>query len=498
MNNVPYICQAHEFHGLTDDQREVILKVVAKNKQIRERLEGGSDPDTYNPFGYDEEEETEFKVTLHNTKGRLSETSTFIGGASKGDPQASAGSGASGLAALNDGHKKQPKVVGGTSGILMALNMRDPSMSKSLGSRTGRGYPQYYTTGARSESIPDMDPAIKYSRFVDRHKSKSARHISKSNSQEENKSLNEMKKVTEDLAAWVSKTINTPVNLYPSLRQPSFVEPQINSEEISTSDFDILLNACKPSILETKPPVRLNVVHEANPPDSLLLSLRENLGLKIAQAKKKYNKATKIILDSTPEAIERSTPSVRQRRLNYGSWYLQPNQWSKFAKMEAAKKESENAPKQRAFRGIVQEKLDEITRHRAQEEQMLNQLFQQMQQQQQRQQSQAMPTVSTSSSGSVGLGSTEEVQTPASVLSSRRRSIQPMSAETEFPNDPAWAAKRGSALPAIGGRRKSVVLISDMAEDGQVAGDAAGSRGGRQKQRKPTMPLSQLALTEDE
>jgi hypothetical protein len=44
------------------------------------------------------------------------------------------------------------------------------------------------------------------------------------------------------------------------------------------------LNACKPSILETKPPIKLNVSQEDNPPFALIASIRENLGNQLGEA----------------------------------------------------------------------------------------------------------------------------------------------------------------------------------------------------------------------
>lgn len=66
-----------------------------------------------------------------------------------------------------------------------------------------------------------------------------------------------------------------------------------DSDDLSDGgEFDVLLNACRPAILENKMPIRLNVVHEMHPPEALVQGLRDQLGLtiKMPKADKKSKK----------------------------------------------------------------------------------------------------------------------------------------------------------------------------------------------------------------
>ena len=52
-------------------------------------------------------------------------------------------------------------------------------------------------------------------------------------------------------------------------------------EAVDIGGLDVLLNACKPTLLDSKPPIRLNVVQEMNPPEALVKNLKKTLGVRI-------------------------------------------------------------------------------------------------------------------------------------------------------------------------------------------------------------------------
>ncbi|KAI8803301.1 hypothetical protein BJ742DRAFT_857620 [Cladochytrium replicatum] len=157
-----------------------------------------------------------------------------------------------------------------------------------------------------------------------------------------------------------------------------------NSDPSGNSiDFDILLNAWKPTIMDPKPPIKINVVHEENPPDALLQGLRDNLGILIGvpsdQESYLFNPAS-MNRTNFPEKRSKMVPprtdehhTTHSERLHYGVWYAHPSQWEKLRK----KREEEIASKNRVVsstsssRGVVQEKLDMIMAHRAKVEQQL-------------------------------------------------------------------------------------------------------------------------------
>ncbi|KAJ3148975.1 hypothetical protein HK101_002100 [Irineochytrium annulatum] len=149
-------------------------------------------------------------------------------------------------------------------------------------------------------------------------------------------------------------------------------QPGTNADgTIAGGDFDILLNAWKPSILETKPPIRLNVIEERNPPESLIQSLRENLSNEIGasfleHASKRAGR--KAAADKNKE---------KHRKAKYGSWYVKPTLWQEFMQKDAERGEDKTAKTHR-FGGLVQKKLDEIMAQRAKEDALLQQAANQL------------------------------------------------------------------------------------------------------------------------
>ncbi|TPX63296.1 hypothetical protein SpCBS45565_g06746 [Spizellomyces sp. 'palustris'] len=218
------------------------------------------------------------------------------------------------------------------------------------------------------------NPVQKYSQLIDRRKHGSA-HLPtndtvRANNQAE--ALAEMKQVTQDLKSWVQSTLDTPTVFDPTGplgANPTPIEPSDTQRPVDIEGFDILLNACKPSILEAKPSVRLNIVREANPPEALLQSLRENLGLQIGKDKRRSGSPRRRQRGMEGQGAV-SQEDARRIREKYGAWYVRPAMWNEFMRKneEDAKSKNYDASSSRRFGGIVQTKLDEILANRARED----------------------------------------------------------------------------------------------------------------------------------
>ncbi|KAJ3291679.1 hypothetical protein HDU79_002137 [Rhizoclosmatium sp. JEL0117] len=135
-------------------------------------------------------------------------------------------------------------------------------------------------------------------------------------------------------------------------------------------EFDVLLNACKPTATESKLSIRLNVVQETNPPCALVAALKENLGyeirtrvegLKVAEERVARRVVRKDFVVSTHPVKEGSG----HKRVNYGNWYIKPDMWNEYMLKSGAEKNPKPRPK---MGGLVQQKLDQIMVVRAKEE----------------------------------------------------------------------------------------------------------------------------------
>ncbi|KAJ1548004.1 hypothetical protein HK096_007475 [Nowakowskiella sp. JEL0078] len=213
---------------------------------------------------------------------------------------------------------------------------------------------------------------------------------------EETASMNVMRGVTETLQDWVRNVLEAPSSLFPKPEMTtsntslvsSFNADESNPEHCSdlnasqNKDFDVLLNACKPNLMDSKPPMRLNVLDEANPPEALINSLRDNLGVIIQK--------TRI---GTAEARARGIPEIdlanardKGKKSAYGRWYVQPSKWEKIPELKLESNEQNPVFSKMAIasqrgkrqKGIVQQKLEEIVTHRAKEDQRLAQMMAQM------------------------------------------------------------------------------------------------------------------------
>jgi hypothetical protein len=74
-----------------------------------------------------------------------------------------------------------------------------------------------------------------------------------------------------DLQHWVTEVLDNSICVDSSIlesvkdidiKYDETRRPKEQSIETDISGFNVLLNACKPTILETRPPIRLNVVKE--------------------------------------------------------------------------------------------------------------------------------------------------------------------------------------------------------------------------------------------
>lgn len=70
-------------------------------------------------------------------------------------------------------------------------------------------------------------------------------------------------------------------------------------EATDVGGLDVLLNACKPTLLDAKPPIRLNVVQEANPPEALVKNLQKTLGVKISDVHENGKKTMRYLPKGT-------------------------------------------------------------------------------------------------------------------------------------------------------------------------------------------------------
>ena len=88
-----------------------------------------------------------------------------------------------------------------------------------------------------------------------------------------------------ELQEWATAVLDKPVQLIEDLDpdHPDSDRPFAVSmhEAVDIGGLDVLLNACKQTLLDSKPPIRLNVVQEMNPPEALVKNLKKTLGVRI-------------------------------------------------------------------------------------------------------------------------------------------------------------------------------------------------------------------------
>eukprot|EP00842_Homolaphlyctis_polyrhiza_P000232 jgi/Hompol1/1209/HPOL_000324-RA len=249
----------------------------------------------------------------------------------------------------------------------------------------------------QASTANDQNLKLRYGHFIDvRKRGATAGQRAATKQDLEHEAMMEMKLVSSDLQKWVTEVLDNSINLDPDvlaevnkLAEAAAERPkstqQVQSgqqgqqhqkptskdlsvlERVDISGFDVLLNACKPSILEAKPPVRLNVVHEINPPDALVNTLQKNLGMNL-EDKKGGDRDRRRDGKLLPEVDSSFTyrRKIRRQRPHYGAWYVPPQMWNDYMKNhgEDAEKKKAEESKHHRFGGIVQQKLDEINRKR--------------------------------------------------------------------------------------------------------------------------------------
>ncbi|KAI8915692.1 hypothetical protein EDD86DRAFT_186390 [Gorgonomyces haynaldii] len=226
---------------------------------------------------------------------------------------------------------------------------------------------------ADNKAEPKMSLPDKYSRLVD---PRNGNIVHKKDLEMEAKK--EMKKVSLDLQRWVTDVFENSLQLdkdiLESVRKLGNNQERVTSEyeealmaleRVDITGFNVLLNACKPSILEAKPPVRLNVVHDGRP------DLEQRVT--VSRTPPKKEKKNKIVLPPIDSSFT-YRPKEKRPRPHYGVWYVAPKLWNTDVMNDQKEKVKVNRD-DGSFRGVVQQRLDEITRKRdADQEQILREL----------------------------------------------------------------------------------------------------------------------------
>lgn len=124
-------------------------------------------------------------------------------------------------------------------------------------------------------------------------------------------------------------------------------------ETVDIGALDVLLNATKPTLFDSKPPIRLNVVQEVAPPETLVSNLQKTLGVTVSFKKSMNSKKKKEVVN----------------RAKYGNWYIKPSLWSKKMKDSLKEKDSSKAQvKSLGLHEMIQKKLEEIKTNQERED----------------------------------------------------------------------------------------------------------------------------------
>ncbi|ORX60053.1 hypothetical protein BCR36DRAFT_401603 [Piromyces finnis] len=92
------------------------------------------------------------------------------------------------------------------------------------------------------------------------------------------------------------------------------------------NEFDILLNACRLMVLDSKPPMPIHVTEEHNTPCEYIEKIVDNLGVEISKVKQAKNKI-KYKKKSNRNKKEKIKTNSTTKRFQYGSWYTHPSRW---------------------------------------------------------------------------------------------------------------------------------------------------------------------------
>ncbi|KAJ3325108.1 hypothetical protein HDV06_004864 [Boothiomyces sp. JEL0866] len=148
-----------------------------------------------------------------------------------------------------------------------------------------------------------------YSQFIDNTKNPNAVLTTEDLEQE---AVAAMQRVSLDLQNWVLEVLDHSINLDESvLQQVQELDEKYKDVELTKkketqiiesdiAGFNVLLNACKPAILETKPLMRLNVVQETF--------------------------GTGDTIDSAYEKQKKTR--VVPKKITFGQWFLKPELWN--------------------------------------------------------------------------------------------------------------------------------------------------------------------------
>lgn len=207
----------------------------------------------------------------------------------------------------------------------------------------------------------DVEKTVKekYSVMIDRKVVK----VSKSTRKDmEQLSLEEMQVTAQELQNWSTSVLDQPEiliqDLNPNIPDPDRPTSVPAHEAVDIGALDVLLNACKPSLFDSKPQIRLNVVQEVAPPDLLVKNLQKTLGVNIGQVKEKSKVSV---------AFGYQNKEIKARP-KYGNWFIKPSLWSEKMKSQNSGCSKTKISSPQGLHEMIQKKLEEIKTNQEKEE----------------------------------------------------------------------------------------------------------------------------------
>jgi hypothetical protein len=300
-----------KFEGLSSDQKQAIVALVEQNTKMRNlhrrKLEKIIAEDS-EPFNENEDSNQQGPKFLLND---LEEISTI-----QNDPQFYVEKYV--LQAVREKNEEEAAI-------------RSSRIKPNNGSASVPHTPEIHL-----RNFTELSPREKYKTFVDRNTH--VRHVEEDH--QATLAYQQISKVTHALDDWVRENLDTEVKLVDPLAPKPKSPPKDSKEShsisvegnesltlppisnVSNNDtwknnykfyinyidhsnnkvhsgpghFDILYNACKPSILETKPLMKFKISIEHDAPPAVLNSLKKNFGLNIDSIKlslQKHNRKRK-------------------------------------------------------------------------------------------------------------------------------------------------------------------------------------------------------------
>jgi hypothetical protein len=92
-------------------------------------------------------------------------------------------------------------------------------------------------------------------------------------------------------------------------------------------EFDILLNACRLMVLDSKPPMPIHVTEDHSIPYEYIEKITNNLGVDISKVKQAKNK-TNYKKKRDENKKEKIRDDSNTKRFQYGDWYCSPAKWN--------------------------------------------------------------------------------------------------------------------------------------------------------------------------